>query len=264
MIWDWLVKFIGYFSDGVGPATFEDGLGEGAFGWRHFLWIALVIAIAILGYQYFQKHPTKEPKWVGVLLVMMFLTRFTHQTVRAFIGAENPWTQAFPFHMCTVLTFLLPLTVLFDWKAIKTPVYVLSIMGGTITMLMGDYFGSRFMNFFTLEGMAAHSILILIPIFEIAAGRYRLELRDSWKVFAGILVLMGWATLANLVFYPGLDPNYMYLMENALPFGNDQNFFAFYVLIFFSFFSIIYGFPAWIRSLKKIKNLDSASIASEN
>jgi len=244
MLREWFIRFFTYsFDNGGGPTSYSDGLGEGTFGWRHLLWIAVILLFAVGGYLYFKKNPKLERKVVLFAVVAMFLIRFTHQTVRALLGVENPWTQAFPFHMCTVLTFLLPLTIVFDWKAIKTPVFVLAIMGGLITALLGDYFGDGFLTFFAYEGMTAHSLLILVPIYEIAAGRYKLELRDSWKVFAGILVLMGWAMLANLVFYPGTGANYMYLMENELPFGNERNYFLFYILIFLAFFAGIYAGP---------------------
>ena len=251
MIWDWILKFFSYsFGDGS-PSTFSDGLGEGSFGIRHFIWIAVVILIAIIGYQLCKRHPKTESKIVLILVISLFLVRFSHQTLRAVIGVEVPWTKAFPFHMCTVLTFLLPLTVIFDWKKIKTPVYVLSIMGGVITLILGDYFNDRFMTFWNLEGMSAHTILILVPIFEIAAGRIKLDLKESWQVIIGILVLMGWAMLANLVFFKGTDPNYMYLMENELPFGNDQNYFFFYTLIFIVFLGVIYGSPVLKRRILK-------------
>jgi uncharacterized membrane protein YwaF len=246
MLAEWFVKFFTYsFGTADSPSSFSDGLGEGSFGWRHLLWIAFVIGAAIGGFLVFRRHAKVEKTIVTTLVVLLFCFRFANQTTRAILGVEHPWTEAFPFHMCTVLTFLLPLTLVFDWKAIKTPVYVLAIMGGTVTMLLGDYFDNRFLTVFALEGIAAHSILILVPIWEIAAGRFRLDLRDIWKVGAGILVLMGWAMLANLVFFRDYDPNYMYLMKNELPFGNDENYFLFYVLIFLFFLGVIYSVPLW-------------------
>lgn len=244
MVLEWLKKFFFYFNDNGYVSTFSDGLGEGAFGYRHLIWGLLVIILSVGGYLFFKKYPLKEKKVVLFLIISLFTVRLFHQTTRAIIGAESPWTQAFPFHMCTVLTFLLPLTVFFHWDKIKTPVYVLSIMGGVITLLMGDYFSDQFLTFWTLEGMSAHTILILVPIYEIAAQRFNLDIKKSWEVLVGILVLMAWATLANEVFYADLNANYMYLKENALPFGNDQNFFLFYILIFFLFFGCIYGLPA--------------------
>ena len=115
----WFQQFFGYFEDANGSlSTFYDGLGEGAYGWRHIVWIFLVLFFAIGGYFYFKKHPENEKKWVMGLLIALFTVRFSNQTIRAFIGAEVPWTRAFPFHMCTVLTFLLPITYVFHLKKI--------------------------------------------------------------------------------------------------------------------------------------------------
>jgi uncharacterized membrane protein YwaF len=251
MFWIWVDRFFSYFPGGVGPGSYSDDLGEGPFGWRHLLWMLVVVAVAILAGRWFAKHPKQEKRIVFVLVVELFLFRFFHQTARALIGVETPWTQAFPFHMCTVLTFLLPLTVVFDWKKIKTAVYTLSIMGGTITLILGDYFGSRFLNLYAWEGMWAHTLLIWVPIFELASKRHVLSFKDAWTTIAGILILMGWASLANHVFYKGLDPNYMYLMHNELPFGNDQNFFFFYVLIFLVFFFAIFGINGALKRRSK-------------
>ncbi|PKK97443.1 MAG: hypothetical protein CVV58_01200 [Tenericutes bacterium HGW-Tenericutes-3] len=260
MVLEWLKKFFLYFNDNGYVSTFSDGLGEGSFGGRHFIWMGIVLFLSIGGFYFFKKYPNYEKKMVLIIVLSLFFVRLFHQTTRAIIGVESPWTQAFPFHMCTVLTFLLPLTVIFHWDIIKTPVYVLSIMGGVITLLMGDYFGDRFLTFWTLEGMSAHTILIIVPIYEIAANKFELNIKKSWQVFIGILILMGWATLANEVFYVDLDPNYMYLKENALPFGNDQNFFLFYVLIFFLFFGFIYGIPILSKQIKHPPLVKSESV----
>lgn len=243
MIKDWLMKFFTYLNDNGNYSSFSDGLGEGEFGWRHLIWIGLVILLGIIGFHYFKKHPKKERITVLILVIALFSFRLTNQTVRAFLGVEKPWTEAFPFHMCTVLTFLLPLTIVFKWEKIKTPVYVLSMMGGIITLLIGDYFSDRFMTIFTLEGMSAHTILILVPIYESAAGRFSLNIKNAWQVIVGILILMGWATLANEVFFVDYNPNYMYLKENALPFGDEKTFFFYYILIFFVMLTSIYGIP---------------------
>jgi len=249
MVKDFFIRFITYYSIDGNVTSYSDSLGEGSFGWRHILWMGVIIAFAVIGFRYFKKHQIAERKVVLFLLFALLTVRLTNQTVRAILGVEVPWTQAFPFHMCTVMTFLMPLTYIFRWEKIKTPVYVLAMMGGIITVLMGEYFDSQFMNFFTLEGMSAHTILILVPIYEIAAGQFQLDIKSSWKVIVGILVLMGWATLANLVFFVGTDPNYMYLLHNALPFGNDQNYFFIYIIIFIGFFTIIYGSPILYRKL---------------
>lgn len=254
MFWDrvkqFLIDFFLYVPDGNGGASmYSDDLGEGAFGIRHIIWMVLVVLLVFLVYRWAARYPKGARRFVLIFAILLFFTRLTNQTVRAILGVENPWTQAFPFHMCTVLTFVLPVVAVFDLKSLKAPVFVLAIMGGAITILNGDYFCSLFLNFGALEGMSAHTLLILIPVAEMGSGRFCLRFSESWKVVAGILLLMGWATLANRVFYKGLDANYMYLEHNALPFGNDENFRLFYALIFAFFFGCLYGLPPLFRTL---------------
>ena len=246
-MWDYIRKFFSYYENPSGIGPYSDGLGEGAFEWRHIIWILITIFLVVFVFNYFKKHPITGRRLVLVMAIMLFCTRLVNQTFRAIVGAEVPWTQAFPFHMCTLLTFILPIVAIFDIKKLKTPIYVLGIMGGTITILNGDYFNDLFLSFAAIEGMSAHMILILIPVIEIATNRFELKFSESWKVPVGMLVFMGWATLANRVFYAGMGTNYMYLEHNSLPFGDEQNYFLFYTLIFIFFFSCEFFFMSSTR-----------------
>ncbi|MFA5381113.1 MAG: hypothetical protein WC088_03160 [Candidatus Izemoplasmatales bacterium] len=247
---DYILKFFSYYENTSGIGPYSDGLGEGAFELRHIIWMIITVLLVVLAFDIFKKHPVAGRKVVVVFATLLFLTRFVNQIFRAIIGAEVPWTQAFPFHMCTVLTFLLPIVAIFNIKKLKAPIYVLGIMGGTITILNGDYFDNLFLSFAAIEGMSAHMLLILIPVIEIATDRFELKIAESWKVPVGMLVFMGWATLANRVFYAGMGTNYMYLEHNSLPFGDEQNYFLFYTLIFIVFLTMIYGLPLLAKLLK--------------
>lgn len=234
-------KFFGYFryadSEGVLglPEPYKDGLGDGAFSdIRHILWILVTILLAVGLYMLFSKNHKAGKYFVVIACGMLFTTRLCNQIYRAAIGAEYPAWRAFPFHMCTVLSFLMPIVAIFKIDKIKTPVYTLAIMGGVITIIIGDYFDNRFLTFATLEGMSAHTLLVLVPIIEVAIGGWSIKFKNSWQTIVGIIILMLWATLANKVFFADYDTNYMYLVRNALPgnIGGDY-FILIYALIFF-------------------------------
>ena len=240
-------------------------MGAGAFeDWRHFLWIALTIGLCVGLYILFAKYKKAGKITVITMAIGMFLVRLVNQTVRAIIGAEVPWTRAFPFHLCTVMTFLLPIIVLLSYykpqnktiSLFKHAIYVLSILGGIITVIVGDFFDSSFMNFGTIEGIVAHTVMILIPIIEIAIGNFRLDIKTSWTVIVGMLVLIGWASLANFVFFKDYDTNYMFLRKNGLPgnIGGDA-YFLIYILIFAIMFSLIYFIPICYRKIKNKKTV---------
>jgi uncharacterized membrane protein YwaF len=231
------------------PGPYSDGLGAGAFSdWRHYFWMVLVIAICVAGYQLFKRHPQTGKKVILILMVYLFTVRLSNQIFRAVIGAEVPVWEALPFHMCTVMTFVMPIVVVFNIKPLKTPIYVLSMMGGIVTILNGDYFNDLFLSFAAMEGIVAHSIMVIVPILEIAVGGFRLEWKKVWTVFVGIIVLMLWATLANEVFFKAYDPNYMYLRHNGLP-GDlgGHYYFLVYTAIFALLLGLIFGIPSLSR-----------------
>lgn len=252
-------KFFGYVYDGNGNyVPYFDNLGKGAFDdWRHFAWIIITIVLAIGLYKVFSKHNKAGKITISILLGLLLVTRLTNQTIRACIGAEVPAWRAFPFHLCTIMTFMLPLTYFFKWDKMKTSVYVLSMMGGIITIIIGDYFDSKFMTFSTLEGMSAHMILLLVPIYEIAIGEFNLQIKRIWQPVVLMLALMGWAMLANDVFFKDYDTNYMYLKRNALPgnLGGDY-YFLIYITIFFILLGLIFGIPELYRKIKSKKQLN--------
>lgn len=249
-------KFFGYVYDSNGNyVPYFDNLGKGSFSdWRHFFWIFLSIGLCFALYFLFKKYKKAGKITVLVLVSLLFSTRLINQIVRACIGAEVPAWRAFPFHLCTMMTFVLPLTIIFKWDKIKTPVFVLSMMGAIITIIIGDYFDSLFMTFSTLEGITAHTILLIVPIIEIAIGEFRLDFKKSWQVIVGILLLIVWATLANDVFFKNYNTNYMYLKRNALP-GNigGKYYFLIYIAIFFIMLALIFGLPELTRHIKKKK-----------
>lgn len=249
-------KFFGYFKDANGNISpYQDGGGKGVFDdYRWWLWIAAIAILAVLLYFVFKKHKKAGKICIIVTVSLLIGVRFINQIVRACIGAESPFWRAIPFHLCTVMTFLLPLTILCKWDKIKTPVFIISMMGALITMLVNDYFDNAFLTFSALEGMAAHSILFLVPLYEIAIGEFRIDYKKWWHVVIGMLVLMAWAMLANLILIYGyhIDSNYMYLMHNALPFGGDSPIYLlYYVLIFCVFMVAILGLPELARFIKR-------------
>jgi uncharacterized membrane protein YwaF len=253
---DFIRRFFGYFQyeDEQGvlgiPETYRDGLGGGAFSdWRHFAWMLIVIILCVGLYQLFKRYPKAGRKTIVSLSIYLFSVRLVNQMARVIIGAEVPAWRAFPFHMCTILSFLLPLVVVFNWNKIKTAVYTLSVMGGTITIILGDYFDNLFLTFASLEGMLAHTILLLVPIIDVAIGQFKFEFKKSWQVFVGIGLLLIWASLANNVFFKDYDDvNYMYLEQNGLPgnLGGDY-YFGIYSFLFLVFFGLIFEIPSWWR-----------------
>lgn len=229
---------------------YSDNLGEGAFGMRHFIWIGLTILLAFLLYFLFKKYKKAGRVFLVSTSIFIVVFRVIKQTFRAILGIEAV-LNVLPWHMCTVLSFLMPIVIIFNIKKLKPAVYSLGIMGGAITLILGDYFSSQFLTIYELEGMFTHSMLILLPIFDVAVSNFKFKLKEAWQCVVGVLILMAWASLANEVLFVGQNPNYMYLKENALPFEvAGVHYFFIYAAIYFVFLTFIFGLPELHRKIK--------------
>jgi uncharacterized membrane protein YwaF len=254
---DFSDKFFGYFKQPDGQyLPYTDNNAGGAFvDPKHFAWLILAPVIAVGSYRFFRANPQKARRTVIVLSLVLITLRISFQIMKVTYGDESPFLQVLPFHQCGVMGIVLPLVVLFNLNKLKAPVYVISMMGGFATVAFGEYFTSNFVSFYTIEGMISHTLLIMIPLIEIASGKFSLQIKESWKVLVAMLILIAWASFANEVLFKKYQSNYMYLKESGFPndFGGDY-YFGIYVIIFFLVFAAIYLPPIIYRSKKSKVN----------
>lgn len=234
--------------------TFSDGLGEGTFGYRHIIWILATVALAIILYFVFKKYKRAGRIFCIVICCMTFFFRLPMTIRRMFTDYPNNFLTNIPWHMCSFLAFILPVVVVFNIKPLKTAVYSTSIMGGVITLALGDYFDSALINIYLLESMFTHMFMLILPLIEVATGRFTFEFKKSWQAVLGMLFFIGWASLANEIIFKGLGYSYMYLKYNALPFEiPGVHFFFMYIFIYIIFFLIMFGAPYLHRKLQARK-----------
>lgn len=242
-------KFFGYFKSADGTLEpYSDGLGHGFMDIRHLLWIIITIAIVIILIKLSKKHKKDVNKFCKGILIFMFVQRLINQIVRAVLMIENPfWRALTPAHLCTIMIYLLPIVVVFDIKKIKKPVYFFSVLGGIITILDGDYFGSLFMPFGTLEGIFAHTVITTTAITLMHNEKEHFNLKDVKLIYFMMAIMTLWATSINMILlHMGHGPNYMYLVRNMLPIGG-----KYFVYIYLVIFTIIVFATYILNNLKK-------------
>lgn len=234
---------------------FDDGIGQGGLeDVRSILWLTFIMVATIVLYKFCKNNKIKGKKIIKILMVIMITLRVIVQIVKSVVGYSLPkGRDLIPGQMCTILIYLLPLTILFDWKKIKTPVFVLSMMGALMTFLINDYFNSSFLSFYTLEGMWAHTMLWVVPIAMIGLDEFKLEFKKIWQIVIAMLLLMVWATFLNKVLFKSYNPNYLYLERNMLP-GQigGKYFFFIYAIIFFILLLLFYILPILYKKMIKI------------
>ena len=249
-------KFFGFFRSENGEMMpFDDGMGQGGLeDVREILWITLIIISTIALYKFCRNNKIKGKKLIKILMISMLIVRIIVQIIKSVVGYSLPkGRDLIPGQMCTILIYVLPLTILGDWKKIKAPVFVLSMMGALMTFLINDYFNSSFLSFYTLEGIWAHTMLWIVPIAMIGLEEFRLEFKKIWQIIIAMLLLIVWATFLNKVLFKNYNPNYLYLERNMLP-GQigGKYFFFIYAIIFFILLLLFYTLPILHKRIVKV------------
>lgn len=212
--------------------------------------LGFTVLLSIALYQYFKRNPGRAVRFLKALAVLLFAERLLKQIYRVAVGIENPALMALPWHMCTLLTFLMPVVVFFGLKKWKDWIYPLCMMGGIVTLLLGGYFKTSFLKFEDYEGIWAHMLLILIPIVEMAIGEFGLRFKNIWKTHIGLVLCTLWGLFADLIVFPKYHTNSSELMSNELGFdipGIPYPVVASIIAILFIF--TLYSVPALYRKL---------------
>lgn len=198
---------------------FSDNLAGGAFAdWKHFLWIIVAPLVGVATYRYFRSNPHKARRNVVLLSILLLSLRTTFQILKVTYGdgASISTSNSIP-SICGVMGFPLPIVALLKIEKLKTSVYVISMMGGFATIAFGEYFTSNFITFYTIEGIVSHTILIIIPLIEIASRNFSLNFKKSWQVLRLACSHLWLGRVSPTRFcLEKYDTNYMYLKESGL------------------------------------------------
>lgn len=246
---DFSMGFIGkFFSE-----TYSDGKGQGPFGSQHFTWIFVSIALTVGLYQYFKHHPKNARIFIVIVCASDLVFRVINQTYLGLSGDSTVPAMALPWHLCTVMSFVLPIVVIFNIKRLKPAVYSVCLVGAIVSIFFGRYFGNSVVTFFDLEGMWSHNIMLMIPLIEIASGEFKLEIKNWWHtyVLAGLCTI--WAGLGDWIFFAKYDTNYSLFKHNELGFSiPGVPYVVLYLVIFVLFVACMYGIPIFYRKINKL------------
>lgn len=235
-------KFFGFHkqSDGTRSSYIGKELGNSFTDWRQVTWLIATPLLALALYRYFRSHPQHARTTIVVLSIIMISSRLIVHITPQILGDELFW-EVLPFHLCSITSISMGVIALFDINKLKAPIYVLGMMGAITTIGAGETFIYSFINFYYALGIVSHTLLLLIPIIEIASGTFRLDLKQTPYTFGTLLLFMAWAMFANKVLLTKIDPNYMFLERNGLPgdFGGSW-YFLVYIAIFFLIYAAIF------------------------
>jgi len=201
--YDWLIERAEVMGDGPG------------------LWcplhITLMVALAawlVACWFIFKRHKKFALIFTTVLCYIMLFFRVFRMALLYFSGQQT-FIEILPWHLCHVMSFVFPAFFLTKTKKFFLPILVVTFFGGILTFIFGDYYYLETLSFLHYESLLLHFIMPTVVIGCLATGYFKVKVKDFWQAFVGIALLAGWSMIGNSL----IDgANYLYLMENGLPF----------------------------------------------
>lgn len=239
--------------------SFMDWLVErGDLGTGKGLWcplhICLIIALAVwiaVCFIVFSKHKTFALKVTKVVCILMVVFRLGRMALLIFSGKES-FIQAMPWHLCHVMALVFPLYFLTGQRKGFLPIVCVTLFGGVLTFLFGDYYKFSVLSFLQLESLFLHFCMPTVVAGVLATGWLKIDSKDFWQIPVLLLMLLCWAELGNTL-VPG--SNYLFLRENGLPFnlfGNAHFYFTYLVLV--AIMVVVFFAPIVIAKIIRKKN----------
>lgn len=239
---DWLTENLSAF-----------GKGPGLFCPLH---IILMIALAIWSLVFIfiaLKYPKFAKKFGAVLAILMVVLRIIRSIVMVASG-KYTFVEALPWHLCHIMCFALAIIYFIKPTKFSLPILALSVLGGTMTFIFGDYYYTNVLTFYMIESLVLHFCLPTVTICYLASRKPKYTWKSVLEVPIFLAVLCGWASIGNAIFP---EQNFMYLRENGLPFNFFPNasFIWTYLIIGIIIIALTFSVYYLVKYIKKKKSL---------
>ena len=206
------------------------GKGPGLWCPLHIVLIVLLFSWFIFIWFVFKKHKNFALKTTKVVCILMIFFRIFRMALLMISGKETV-VQALPWHLCHVMAIVFPCFFLTNTKKFFLPIVCVTLFGGFLTFLFGDYYQYSTFSFLQYESLFLHFCMPTVVAGVLATGWFKIESKDFWQIPVLLVMLLCWAELGNTL-VPG--SNYLFLRENGLPFnlfGNAHFYFTYLVLV---------------------------------
>lgn len=249
--YDWLTENL----DAFGP-------GEGLYCTTHIIlmvvlaaWLVSFIFIAI-------KHKKFAKIFGSVLAITMSVLRIIRMIVQVASG-KYTFVEALPWHLCHIMCFALTIIYFIKPTRFSLPILCLSVLGGIMTFIFGDYYYTNVLTFYMIESIILHFCLPTVVICYLVTRAPKYGWKNIAEVPIVLGVLCGWASIGNAIFP---EQNFMFLKHNGLPFNlfGDAHFIWTYLVMAVIIVGLVAAVYFISKAIKKRKQQVVSSTNTEN
>ena len=194
----------------------KEVMGDGPGLWcpLHIFLMCLLAGWLVCCWFLCKKYKKFALKMTAILCIIMVLFRLFRMGLLYFSGTQT-FVEILPWHLCHLMSFIFPIFYLTKTKKFFLPVLVVTFFGGILTFIFGDYYYLSTLSFLHYESLLLHFLMPTVVIACIASGYFKVKVKDFWQAFIGIILIACWSMIGNFLVE---GANFLYLMENGLPF----------------------------------------------
>ena len=237
--------------------TGDLGVGPGLWCPLHIILMVALAIWMIICWFVFKKYKNFAIKATTVICWIMLIFRIARMLLLMITGKETI-VQALPWHLCHIMAIVFPIMFFTKTKKFFLPVLCVTLFGGILTFIFGDYYCYSTLSFLQYESLFLHFCMPTVVIGAVASGYFKVRFEELWQVPIFLVMLASYAEIGNTLI-PG--SNYLFLRENKLPFNlfGDAHFYLTYAVLLLAV-AVSFILPVVLasvikkRKIKKFRN----------
>lgn len=195
-----------YFFDTV--ETIPAGVGFGAYTVLHFVWLAVLVAVCVLGsLLYCRLHERGRKTMRQAVAIGLIADELIKQIPLIITGRWLP--DYLPLHLCSVNIFLIAWHAWRGGTSIGGFLYTVCIPGALAAMLFPTWDSLPGWNLMCIHSFTVHILLILYPVMLTAGKDIRPNWRHTHKYMLILLCMAAIVYIVNIL----LDTNFFFLIS---------------------------------------------------
>ena len=219
----------------------------------HFFYLFIIFGGCILLTMIFRRKPEaakeKIVRLFAYLTIGVYIADFFIMPLSD--SYDHIGIDKLPFHICTLMATLVPFAQFNPkWERIKSTVVTLSIASSLMWMCYpGSALGGEPPFCYRIfQTFMFHGILFCWGVLNLTLGAVRMNIKNVWKEFVGILAILVWADFGNTIYD---EQNWFFLENSLFPFLTDEIMPLMVVLSVFGVCLVIYGAYYAVNALSK-------------
>ena len=154
--------------------------GFSYYGTYHMCWLIALVVLCVVLCPVYRRMSARGQKRMGIVLCTIPLViEVLSDSVLLYNGCFE--IQHLPLHLCGLTMFVSFYHALtqHDWAG--QVLFCLGLPGALCALLFPDWNRCPPLHYETLHGFINHTLLVLYPVLQLAAGRIRPDVRRIWK-----------------------------------------------------------------------------------